>query len=88
MRGKTAQARNFFFFVEGTASGQHGTKYMTGVIEADDLDACDDDESDLVSTDRQELDWEAERTAALREWGDKLTARPCAPVPMRRGEPD
>ena len=86
VRGKTAQAPNFFFFVEGTASGQHGTKYMTGVIEADDLDAGDDDESDLVSTDRQELDWEAERTAALREWGDKLTREALRARANRRGD--
>lgn len=71
VNGKTAQAPPFFFFVEGTASGQHGTRYLTGVIEADFLDVGTDDESDLVSTDRQELDWDDERTHVLREWGDK-----------------
>jgi hypothetical protein len=73
VNGKTAQAPPFFFFVEGTASGQHGTRYLTGVIEADFLDAGTDDESDIVSTDRQELDWDDERTNALRTWGDRKT---------------
>lgn len=72
VRGKTAQAPNFFFFVEGTASGQHGTKYLTGVIEADQLDAGTDDEGDLISTDRQEIDWEDDRTEPLKEWGAQL----------------
>lgn len=73
VNGKTAQAPPFFFFVEGTASGQHGTRYLTGVIEADFLDAGTDDESDIVSTDRQELDWDDERTHELKKWGDKKT---------------
>lgn len=75
VNGKTAQAPPFFFGVEATASGQHGTKYLTGVIEADYLDAGEDDETDRISTDRQEIDWEDEYLAALREWGQKLTRR-------------
>lgn len=73
VNGKTAQAPPFFFRVESRASGQHGTKYLTGVIEADFLDAGIDDESDRISTDRQEIDWE---DAALNEffaWGEKKT---------------
>lgn len=75
VNGKTAQAPPFFFNVEGTASGQHGTKYLTGVIEADFLDDGDDDESDRISTDRQEIDWEDEAAIPLRLWGDALTRR-------------
>lgn len=75
VNGKTAQAPPFFFGVEATASGQHGTKYLTGVIEADYLDAGDDDETDRISTDRQEIDWEDEYLAPLRQWGQKLTRR-------------
>lgn len=73
--GKTAQAPPFFFDVETTASGQHGTKYMTGTVEADFLDDGVDDESDLVSTDRQEIDWEASRTKDLLQWGAEVTRR-------------
>lgn len=86
VRGKTAQAPNFFFFVEGSASGQHGTKSFTGVIEADELDAGDDDETDLISTDRQELDWEDERTRALLEWGDRTTRDALRTRANRRGD--
>lgn len=75
VRGKTAQSSDFFFDVEGTASGQHGTKYLTGVIEADYLDEGTDDESDVVSTDRQDIGWDEERAVALYEWGQALTRR-------------
>lgn len=86
VRGKTAQAPPYFFNVEGTASGQHGTKYLTGVIEADFLDTGTDDESDLISTDRQEIDWEDERTSALHQWGGKLTRRLLLKRSERRGK--
>ncbi|GAA1884681.1 hypothetical protein GCM10009715_33650 [Paeniglutamicibacter psychrophenolicus] len=75
VNGKTAQAPAFFFNVEATASGQHGTKYLTGVIEADYLDNGTDDESDLVSTDRQDLDWDSEATESLMKWGQAQTRK-------------
>jgi hypothetical protein len=71
--GKTAQAPPFFFDVEATATAQHGTKNLSGTIEADFIDFGTDDESDVISTDRQEIDWEAEETIALHDWGAKLT---------------
>ena len=43
------------------------------MIEADFLDKGITDESDIVSTDRQEIDWEREETKALWEWGRKMT---------------
>ncbi|KIC59976.1 ATP-binding protein [Microbacterium hominis] len=75
VNGKTAQAPPYFFGVEATASGQHGTKYLTGVIEADFLDDGVDDESDRISTDRQEIDWEDDSTRAFKIWGEALTRR-------------
>ncbi|MFJ6856839.1 ATP-binding protein [Streptomyces werraensis] len=86
VNGKTAQAPPYFFDVEGTASGQHGTKYLTGVIEADYLDAESDDISDRVSTDRQEIDWEDELAAPLKSWGDALTRRLLRERTEQRGE--
>ena len=86
VRGKTAQAPNYFFDVEGTASGQHGTKYLTGVVEADYLDDADDDETDLISTDRQEIDWENPATASLHKWGDEFTREILRARVERRGE--
>lgn len=72
--GKTAQAPPFYFHVEGTASGQHGTKYLVGAVEAAYLDAGTDD-SDLISTDRQEIDWEDSKTGPLHAWGAELTRK-------------
>lgn len=76
VHGKTAQAPPFFFRVENTASGQHATKYISGVIEADYLDDTTDSKTDVVSTDRQEIDWGHASCESLRVWGEKL-ARSC-----------
>ena len=73
--GKTAQAPPFFFNVESTASGQHATRYLYGAVEIDYLDDGADDESDLISTDRQEIDWEAPEVVPLQRWGANLTRR-------------
>ncbi|CAN5392337.1 hypothetical protein BH09CHL1_BH09CHL1_20270 [soil metagenome] len=72
---KTAQAPPFFFNVEGTASGQHGTRYVYGEIYADFLDKGVDSDSDRISTDRQEIDWESDEAAALKEWGEALSRK-------------
>ena len=61
VNGKIAQAPPFFFDAEATASGQHATRYLIGEIEADFIDANVEDDEDLISTDRQELDWDDER---------------------------
>jgi hypothetical protein len=73
VRDKTAEAPPFFFNVEATASGQHSTKYLTGEIFADFIDDGNDDESDRVSTDRQEIDWDDPTVRALKEWGESIT---------------
>ena len=75
VRGRTAQAPPYFFDVEGTASGQHSTKYVTGSIEADFLDDGDDEASDVISTDRQHIDWELPFAANLHAWGDALARK-------------
>lgn len=72
VHGKTAQAPPFFFRVENSASGQHATKYLSGVIEADFLDDLTDSKSDVISTDRQEIDWTHPLSLELRTWGEKL----------------
>ena len=86
VRGKTAQAPPYFFGVEATASGQHGTKYLTGVIEADFLDEGNDDESDIISTDRQEIDWEQEEVINLKRWGGGITRKALRDWATRKGE--
>jgi hypothetical protein len=86
VNNKTAQAPPFFFLIERTASGQHGTRYLSGEVHADFLDEGLDDESDIVSTDRQEIDWEHEKAAALLEWGDKTTRKALRDWADRHGE--
>src|ERR1700686_2497367 len=71
--GKVAQAPPFFFEVEAKASGQHSTRYVIGEIEADFIVLGVDDEGDLVSSNRKEIDWEAEEVQALKKWGESLT---------------
>jgi len=73
VNGKVAQSPPFFFDVEAKASGQHSTRYVIGEIEADFIDLGTDDETDLVSTDRQELDWDAEELRELKTWGEALS---------------
>lgn len=72
---RTAQAPPFFFNVESTASSQHSTRYVTGEVVADYLDAGVDSESDVISTDRQEIDWEKDELKELYDWGQKLSRR-------------
>lgn len=86
VRGKTAQAPPFFFGVEGHASGQHGTRYLTGEIEADFLDTGPGDEEDLIATDRQEIDWEAAQTQAFRAWGERLSRKALKEWADRKGK--
>ena len=86
VRGKAVQAPPFFFDVEGTASGQHGTRYVTGEIEADFIDEGTDDESDIISTDRQEIDWNAEAAQELLNWGQELSRRVLREWVAFRGE--
>lgn len=86
VRGKTAQAPPFFFDVEATASGQHATKYVTGAIEADFLDEGSDDQSDLISTDRQEIDWESEKAKPLHQWGDQFARKVLRECTERKGK--
>lgn len=75
VNGKTAQAPPFFFNNDSIGKSQHSSKYLIGTIEADYLDIGRDDESDNISTDRQEIDWEREETISLWGWGAKLTQK-------------
>src|SRR5205823_7945690 len=68
-RGRLAQAP-FFFDLSGGAFGQLGIQYMTGVVEAEQLDK----DSDFIGTDRQGILWDEPLPTALKKWGqDKVT---------------
>ena len=86
VHGKVAQAPPFLFDVEAKASGQHATRYVIGEIEADFLDNGTDDDGDLVSTDRQEIDWEDDRARTLKAWGEELCRKVLRDCTDFRGE--
>jgi len=62
--GKLAQ-KPFEFQVVG-ASGQHGLEYLSGRVQADFIDEFP---NDLISTERQRINWEAAESSPLMSWG-------------------
>jgi hypothetical protein len=86
VNGKTAQKPNFFFDVDANGMSQHSSKYLCGDIQADYLDEGIKDEDDMVSTDRQEIDWERPETRSLWEFGRKLTQKIFIEIAERNAE--
>jgi hypothetical protein len=66
-RGKLAQAP-FFFDLSGGLGGQLGQQYLSGQVEADYLDEM---AVDVITTERQRINWELAETAPLLEWGQE-----------------
>jgi len=66
-QGKMAQAP-FFFDLSGGAGGQLGMQYLTGEVLADGLD---DDNTDVIATDRASIRWESPKAYPLLEWGQQ-----------------
>jgi hypothetical protein len=64
--GKLAQVP-FFFDLTGGTSSQQGQEYLSGQVEADFLD----DGDDLISIERQRVDWNNDAAAPLLVWGQK-----------------
>lgn len=56
----------FFFNLTGGLPAQHGQTYMTGQVQADYLDTMD---ADIITTERQRINWELPETKSLEEWG-------------------
>lgn len=65
VRGKLAQTP-WFFDLSGGVWGQHGLQYLTGEVKADFLD---EEESDLIATDRGSIRWEDPLATSLQHWG-------------------
>ncbi|MFL0410889.1 ATP-binding protein [Microbacterium paludicola] len=63
--GKLAQ-RPFLFNLAGGFGGQYGVPYLTGSVVADFID---EQNADLISTERQRVNWEDPRARALLQWG-------------------
>lgn len=56
----------FFFQLAGGLSGQHGLSYLTGTVQADYIDH---QAADIITTERQRINWEDPRAVPLRDWG-------------------
>ncbi|MCY4260219.1 MAG: ATP-binding protein [Rhodobacteraceae bacterium] len=56
----------FFFDLAGGVDGQHGQRYLTGQVQADYLDRLD---ADVITTERQRINWEHEDAQPLLDWG-------------------
>ncbi|MBO9712463.1 ATP-binding protein [Sphingomonas sp.] len=56
----------FFFNLSGGLGGQHGQQYLTGKVVADYLDQLG---GDVITTERQRINWEEPVALELQEWG-------------------
>ena len=56
----------FFFNLSGGLSGQHGQQYVSGQVRADYLDRLT---SDVITTERQRINWELAECKELEAWG-------------------
>jgi len=81
-KGKLAQ-RPFFFNLSGGLGGQHGQEYMSGQVEAEYIDALDED---IIATERQRINWEHRETVPLEEWGQTQIKKLLNIWRTRRGE--
>jgi hypothetical protein len=66
---KLAQ-RPFFFNLSGGIGSQQALNYLSGRVKAEYID---DQKKDLISTERQRINWEAEDSLPLLEWGQERT---------------
>ncbi|HEV7344130.1 MAG TPA: ATP-binding protein [Devosia sp.] len=63
--GKIAQTRPYFFNRKGKEVFQ---RYLYAVVEADWVD---EEDEDLISTDRTAIDWSSPKMKELHDWGNK-----------------
>jgi len=56
----------FFFNLSGGLSGQHGQQYISGQVRADYLDRLS---TDVITTERQRINWELTECKELETWG-------------------
>lgn len=69
-RGKISQ-ESTFFDISGGVTGQHGLRYLVGMVRVEWLDGGID-EPDLIATHRGALAWESPKGQALQKWGQAL----------------
>jgi hypothetical protein len=82
VKGKLAQAP-FLFNLTGGLGGQHGIEYLTGQIQADFIDTLPDD---LISPERQRINWEHSESRPIQDWGQQRIKELLRIWRERRGE--
>ena len=80
--GKLVQAP-FFFNLSGGLPGQHGQQYIAGQVLADYLD---EQKEDLISPERQRVNWEDVASGPLHRWGQSRVRQLLGLWRARRGE--
>jgi hypothetical protein len=77
-------AQNLFFFnLSGGLGGQHGQAYLSGTVRADYIDHV---ERDIITTERQRINWEDPYAEPLLAWGRDRVALLLRLWQARRGE--
>ncbi len=80
-RGKVSQEATFFD-ISGGVTGQHGLRYMCGMVKAEWLDL----DADLIATHRGAIAWESPQGQAMQTWGQTLVKQHLAEWAKRRAE--
>ena len=81
-RDKISQ-ESTFFEISGGVTGQHGLRYMVGMVKVEWLDAGVD-APDLIATHRGSIAWESPQGAALQVWGQRILRKYLAEWARRR----
>lgn len=81
-RGKISQEATFFD-ISGGVTGQHGLRYLVGMVKVEWLDAGVD-APDLIATYRGSIAWESPQGIAFKEWGQQLIRKYLAEWAKRR----
>jgi hypothetical protein len=83
-RDKISQEATFFD-ISGGVTGQHGLRYLVGMVKVEWLDAGID-APDLIATHRGAIAWESPQGSALQEWGQKQLRKYLSEWAKRRTE--
>ncbi len=62
------------FDISGGVTGQHGLRYLVGMVRAEWLDAGIH-ETDFIATPRDSIAWESPQGVAFKEWGQQLVKK-------------
>jgi hypothetical protein len=72
-RGKISQEATTFE-ISGGVTGQHGLRYMVGMVRAEWLDVGVSG-PDFIATPRDSIAWESPQGTAFKEWGQRLVRK-------------